>query len=417
MFKSAAQTFPPVADRIDQDFLKRRVIMASVAKMPEKKIVIFTGCQSNTGGTERAVANLAEICVSLGFSNVDILSVLAGDSTHYALPERCNLYWLFSAGFNKRALKSTLLPFYLIAYLRRLNPDILIVCESLLYFYIPLAQSMLPHMRVVCWEHFNAGANLGVKRRDIGRWFASRMSDATVVLSYEDAHLWKSRFSICEDRLHVIYNCLRSGARDCPADSQVGTRVQARQKVSYERSHGRRLVLAAGRLVPQKGFDLLITAWASMPAQVRRVSTLIIAGCGPEYGALEELVEKLGVRESVDLIGEIDSLGLWFDRADLFVLSSRFEGFGFVLIEALAAGVPCVSFDCPAGPCEIIEDRVNGLLVPKGDTNLLASALSEVLSNDDLRAALASRASVGLGRFSIQSIKHEWQKLFEKLAS
>ena len=133
-----------------------------------------------------------------------------------------------------------------------------------------------------------------------------------------------------------------------------------------------RLVVAAGRLVPQKGFDLLIPAFEQV---VRRHPDwrLRIYGSGPQKGALRELLKKHRLRDNVTLMGRTGRLGDELAKASFHVLSSRFEGLPMVMIEAMAHALPVVAFDCPTGPRDVLTDEIDGLLVPSQDVDALAA--------------------------------------------
>jgi glycosyltransferase involved in cell wall biosynthesis len=113
--------------------------------------------------------------------------------------------------------------------------------------------------------------------------------------------------------------------------------------------------------------------------------------------------------------GIAGNIGEWYARADLFVMTSRFEGFPNALAEALAYGLPAVSFDCDTGPRDIIRDGVDGLLVPPGDASGLEQALDRVMGNRELRMHMAGMAIDARKRFSIDRIAGMWEALFEAL--
>jgi glycosyltransferase involved in cell wall biosynthesis len=178
------------------------------------------------------------------------------------------------------------------------------------------------------------------------------------------------------------------------------------------RPDGRRLIVAMGRLDRQKGFDLLIRAFASV-ARARPDWDVTILGDGPERDALAAQVERAGLSGRVSLPGrEPDAMGV-LRRADLFVLSSRYEGFPNALCEAMACGLPVVAFDCPSGPAEIVRDGVDGLLVPAEDVAGLASAVSRLAGDPERRRAMGGRATEVSERFSVERIAGLWEKILE----
>ncbi|WP_416358393.1 glycosyltransferase family 4 protein [Aureimonas phyllosphaerae] len=177
------------------------------------------------------------------------------------------------------------------------------------------------------------------------------------------------------------------------------------------RSDGRTLT-AVGRLVPQKGFDLLLRAFAEIAPEVPDWR-LVIWGEGADRGLLEAERASLGLDGRVEMPGVTDVPGVWVDTADAFVLSSRFEGWGIVLLEAMAAGLPVVSFDCRWGPREMIEDGQNGLLVEPENVAAMAGALRRLLSDESLRRRLAEAARQSSRRFTTAHVVDRWDEVVD----
>jgi glycosyltransferase involved in cell wall biosynthesis len=170
--------------------------------------------------------------------------------------------------------------------------------------------------------------------------------------------------------------------------------------------------LAVGRLASQKGFDLLLQAFArcadSVPGWRLRV-----LGSGPLLGELTQLTTSLGLEDRVEWIPRHPAPWSHATRSSVFVLSSRYEGFPNVLLEAMAVGLPPVAFDCPSGPAEIIAPGRNGILVPGGDVERLADAMQEIATTPDLRERMAEAAWADVRRdWTLERTLETWDSFF-----
>lgn len=174
------------------------------------------------------------------------------------------------------------------------------------------------------------------------------------------------------------------------------------------------IIFAIGRLEAQKGFDLLIAAFNQL--QLANPDwRLKIAGTGTELNNLWQQISDLGLTAKVQLLGQVDSPEEYYATAKIFVLSSRAEGFPNVLVEAMANGLPVVSFDCATGPAEIISHEVNGLLVPAGHVDELAIAVQRLMQDQNLREKLANAASKVRDKYTIDQISAQWLQLFKQV--
>lgn len=201
-------------------------------------------------------------------------------------------------------------------------------------------------------------------------------------------------------RCEVIPNPL------APALTSLEGRVTARPRGTMSRT-----IVAMGRLVEQKGFDLLIEAFASTRPH-ESGWRLVIIGDGPQRTVLGSIATKLGVDDIVEFAGRIGRPEVVLRTAQIFALSSRYEGFPNALLEAMALGVACVATDCRSGPADIIRHGVDGLLVPSEDVAALAAAIKSLMDDDVLRAELATRAIEVRERFSVDRIAAQWDALF-----
>jgi glycosyltransferase involved in cell wall biosynthesis len=177
-----------------------------------------------------------------------------------------------------------------------------------------------------------------------------------------------------------------------------------------EPQRGRFRVVTLGRLDTVKGHDLLIDAFSQV-AGAHPDWDLSIYGDGPEQPALEARIQALGLGSRISLLGTTDHVAGRLRECDLFVLSSRAEGFPNALAEAMACGLPVVSFDCHSGPADLIRDGVDGVLVPPKDVPALARAMAALMDSPAERARLASRAPEVVERFSEARILERWEEV------
>jgi glycosyltransferase involved in cell wall biosynthesis len=175
-------------------------------------------------------------------------------------------------------------------------------------------------------------------------------------------------------------------------------------------------VYAAGRFRYQKGFDLLIPAWAQT-ARAHPDWRLRLRGAGHLRPRLEGLIAEYGIEDSVTLEGPAEDIGSDMAEASVFVLSSRFEGFPLILLEAMSKGMGIVSFDCPTGPADIVDDHHNGILVPHQDVEGLATAIRELVEDEELRRRTAAAAIETARHYTIEAIGPQWEALLGELAS
>jgi glycosyltransferase involved in cell wall biosynthesis len=176
------------------------------------------------------------------------------------------------------------------------------------------------------------------------------------------------------------------------------------------------VAVAAGRLNTQKGFDLLIEAWRAV-AEAHPEWRLRIYGSGPERARLERMIAGYGLGEQVSLEGRTRKLGAAMAAGSLFVLSSRFEGFGMVLVEAMGKGLPVVSFDCPRGPSDIVADGEDGVLVPPEDVAALSRTVIALIDDPQRRRALAAAARVKAAQYDGRAVGPRWEELLTSLGS
>lgn len=170
-------------------------------------------------------------------------------------------------------------------------------------------------------------------------------------------------------------------------------------------------IIAAGRLAEQKGFDLLIRSFSKV-VEKHPDWKLKIYGIGSEKNNLLDIILKEGLYNNVFLMGATNNIQKELAKSSIYVLSSRFEGFGMVIVEAMQCGVPVVSFDCPKGPSEIIKSGVDGILVENGNIDKLAKSINYLIENPNIRLEMGEQAFLNVDRYSTRNIGEKWEDLF-----
>jgi GalNAc-alpha-(1->4)-GalNAc-alpha-(1->3)-diNAcBac-PP-undecaprenol alpha-1,4-N-acetyl-D-galactosaminyltransferase len=174
-------------------------------------------------------------------------------------------------------------------------------------------------------------------------------------------------------------------------------------------------LISIGRLESQKGFELLIKAFAKLKLNYSEWS-LTILGDGSLRSELESLVKQLELTNQVHFLGRVKNPYDFLKQADIFVMSSRFEGFPNALCEAMASGLPVISTDCPSGPREIIRNGVDGILVANEDITALSKAIEHLMSNEDERKRLAAKAPEITQRFSLETVMRMWEEVIDEVS-
>ena len=241
---------------------------------------------------------------------------------------------------------------------------------------------------------YNRGGILGLADR-FRTWQDERIVrrfDQFVVLTHEDAAYWGNL-----PNLTVIPNAaLRTDM------AQADTRNSRR-------------VIAVGRLDYQKGFDRLIEAWGLLPADLHETWHLAIFGQGEWKEKLLQQIRNLHLEESIQIYPPTTEITQAYAASAFLTMSSHYEGFPMVMIEAMSCGLPVVTFDYPCGPKDIIRDGENGLLVKEGDITSLSQALERMMKDEGMRYSMGHFARAATETFSEERIMSLWKTCFSSL--
>ncbi|MBA3922659.1 MAG: glycosyltransferase family 4 protein [Nostocaceae cyanobacterium] len=354
------------------------------------------------GGAERSMILLAEGFMKQGYK-VSVVTIAGIETDFYQLPDGAHRLALNVAKKSPSLIHSLFNNFYRLRVLKQaicsLEPDIVISFLDINNI-LTLIALINTNFTIFVSEQNNP------QMHAIGRFWKilRRLSYplATKVVSssqgVDDYFDWLSK-----TKRAVIYNPLTA-----VNDNQ--TQIDLIKSIDFSK----KWIVAMGRLTYQKGFDILLTAFHKI-ANKYPDWQLLILGEGELRSDLENEIKNLDLTERVMLPGRIDNPFPLLRLSKLFVLSSRFEGFGNVLIEAMACGLPVISTDCPSGPKEIIREGIDGILVPNEDVSSLAIAIDCLISDEAKRQNLAAHAPEGAERFSLEKTIKIWENLFDEV--
>jgi len=333
-------------------------------------IAIFLRCLYS-GGAERVLLNLARGFVEQGLK-VDMVLASSSGSLLEQLPSEIRLIDL------KAESKIGILP-KLVEYLRTENP-----ASMLAALHYPCEIALLAKRiagvstRIVVSEHNHLSLEakrtpqLSVRLTPLAARLLYPWADGIVSVSQGVAEDLAKVTNLPNKKIDLIYNPVITPELF----------IKAREKVNHPwfKSGEQPVILAVGRLHQQKDYPTLLRAFVRV-RKMRRCR-LVILGEGPEKDNLNNLINELGLQENVAMLGFVDNPYAYMKRSTAFVLSSAWEGFGNVIAEALAVGVPVVSTNCQSGPAEILANGKYGELTPVGDIKAMTEAILSVLAGN-----------------------------------
>jgi len=365
------------------------------------RLLIYIHSLEN-GGAERVVANLANYWASLGWA-VTVVTVAPQARDFYVLDagvgRRCLDLAGQGGGLFAGVVRTARRARALRRVLREVQPAVALSAMHTANVVLALAAHGLPGVRTVGSEHnFPPKAPMGVVWETLRRHAYGHLH-AVVALTHECAH-WLERHSHAR-RVPVIPNPVVWPL------SQHAPLVNPAMSCAP----GRQILLGVGRLSEEKNFTTLIAIFARL-APLHPDWDLVILGEGAQRAALSAQVQAGGLGQRVFLPGSVGNVGDWYARASLYAMSSHFEGFPNTLVEAMAYGVPAVSFDCDTGPRDIIRHGIDGVLVAPGNVEGMASALDTLMRDSRVRARFAQRAVDARERFSMEKISRMWETIF-----
>ena len=358
---------------------------------PKKLLLVISSL--GPGGAERVICELANIWAAKGV-RVGLLTLTTSKEDHYSLApkvERIELNVIKESRTLWQALVNNAHRCWKIRRaVQKFSPDVVLsfieqnnvrVLAALIGTGVPVVVSERTDPR-----YHDAGRAFAMARR----WLYP-LARRVVVQSENVRQNWACGF-VSSEKIAVIPNFVRDDMPEGLPDTQ------------RDLCH----ILAVGRLSKEKGFDVLLKAFA-LSGLTERGACLVILGDGPERASLEELARSLNISQAVSMPGVVQDPESWMARCALFVMTSRYEGFPNVLLEAMSLRCAVITADCDSGPREMIQHGHNGLLVPVGAEEATALAMKRLFDDAALRAGLGAAAVEVRERFSREKIMRQWE--------
>lgn len=354
-----------------------------------KKITFLLADMYKVGGVQRVVSIISN-ALSDRYS-IDICSIFAENKdVAFELDPCITVYNIFTDHFDlrKNYIKGLKGVFKTI---KKHPTDILIVCGMGL---IPIVYPAViyKNLRLIAWEHqcFSFGRKFGFEW--LGKRIALKWFDNIIVLTKQDLEMYKKNKS--KAGIVQIYNPMV---------------LQEDKPVNIEKRAHR--IISVGSLVPQKGFDYAIEIAQKIFSQIDSDWEWDIYGDGPDHDKLQSLIDNGPCKDRIHLCGYTKNISSIYKKYSLYCMTSRHEGFPMVLLEAVEAKLPILSFDCKCGPSDIIEEGVNGYLINQYDLDDFVSKLKMLICDDDKISALSNGKAKCEKEISLDFAIRKWFEL------
>lgn len=356
------------------------------------KIVFFIRDISKPGGTERVLIDISNGLVSRGY-NITIISLFKAADNFYELDDRIKTIIMYPEVISLRKVYINSI-YDLRTLVRKIELDLFITVDTTFSLITAPALFNLK-IKKIAWEHFNFNMPKSVAAK-ISKYLAVLCSKKIIVLTDGDRKLWESKWGTKGKIVKINNMCKFDKTKTIP-------------------DFNNKIVLAVGRLVSQKGFDLLIKSWVLIAKELPDWKLLIV-GNGEDKKKLEALVIDLSLENKINIVNSTQNIDELYKKATMYCLSSRYEGWGLVLVEAQQYNLPIVSFDCNFGPNEIITDGFNGILVTEGDVNGLSKAIIKIAKEKKVYDRLVSNVvSTDTKKFSTDAVISKWDEMIKSL--
>lgn len=358
-----------------------------------KKICFFSGDITRGGGTESAAVLIANALAEQGKYEILFLSLVEQQETpFFSIHPKIRRYRLGEKWIQPGPGYLRVLP-KLKRFLREKRVDILVDIDIVLDV-LSLPVSRRAGVKVVSWGHFSYYFEQESLYRRLILKIGSKRADYCVTINEENRRCYE-KYLHRSEKVRTIYNpAVCEKREDCTA------------KENY--------IFWVGRLVKIKGVDYLAET-AELVLKALPDWKWLAAGDGEEREWLEGYIREHGLEDRLVLLGRVEDLRAYYEKAEIYVLTSRSEGLPMCLLEAKGYGLPCVSFDIRTGPGEIIRNGVNGYLVEPYDCEKLAEKICKLAADKELRTQFARNAGLDMEKFELERILNSWNEVFEGL--
>lgn len=365
-----------------------------------KKVCLLIASMAKHGGGERVASNLANsFCEEY---EVTLISVFGNyQSVVYDLDPRIKYLQIITS---QTRLRYVIFKgwFSLHAILNKIHPDVTLLIGTNTWPFLPAFLGT--GIKCIACEHLNLQNIISVSSAFLapGRLYAVRKCDKIVTLTQEDSEAYARRYRLPSQKITHIYNWI---------DPAVIKHFQVRDGKAKK-------ILSAGRFDPVKGYEMLVETAGEILHRHQDWEWHIYGAGDREY---QEKIKRLIMQKNLDdrlIIKEpIKDIYEKYAEYDFLVMTSYYEGFAMVLLEALACGLPVISFDCPTGPREIVTDGVNGYLIQCYDVSLMTEKIEELINDNDMIRRFSENSHAGIEKFSKDRILDQWKELFDEVES
>lgn len=353
-------------------------------------VLILDGDMSRGGGTERMTQILASLLSNNACFNIHVVSLNPCTKSYYELNEKIKFITLENGRF---PILSSIWQLYRI--LKKYSIDIIINVDTFLSIYTIPLKLFSWKLKLVSWEMFNYENDLGISWSFQLRQFALRWCDYYVCLTKRDLNTFKSTFKIRKP-ITFIYN-----------PSELNT-------LSFNYDSESKKIVTAGHFFRTKGYDLAAEV-AKIVLPKHKDWKWFFYGDGIEQDNVKKLIKEYDLEDQVVFAGRTQNLSEIYADSSIYVMTSRLEGFGLVLLEAKSFNLPTIAFDCPSGPEEIIDNNISGFLIPAFDIQAMADKIELLINDHSKRLEFASNAKNNLYKFSKDTFILRWENIINEL--